>query len=132
MDFLKKAIEIFELNEELHKKDLKDVCGWLNVKTTEDLVLEKKYISINILRSQIDEMESTYEEFPRDRNRSLKILKELKSGKNPEPLYIEKDDKTSFVMEGRHRMVAFKWYGLEDFPIILVSKKNKHKITNKV
>lgn len=132
MDFLKKAIEIFDLNEELHHKDLKDVKDWMNVKSTDNLVLEKGFLSISSLLKQINEMESTYEEFPKDKNRTLKIFKELKKGKNPEPLYIEKGDESLFVMEGRHRMVAFKWYGLENIPIIFVSKKNKHKMTNKV
>lgn len=117
-----------EINKKLYDKDINDVKDWMNVKEVNDLNIEKKYLHFDLFNKQATEMESTYLEFPNDKERSLKILKELQSGKNPEPIYIEKNDPSLFIMEGRHRIVAFKWFNLKEIPVILVSKKNKNKL----
>jgi len=53
-----------------------------------------------------------------------KILNKLKSGNEPLPIYVEKDDPDNFVMEGRHRMVAFFLYGMDKVPVCYVGIKN--------
>lgn len=117
-----------EINKELYDKDINDVKDWMNVKDVNELNIEKTYLSIDLFNNQVKEMESTYLEFPKDKKRSLKILKELQSGKKPEPIYIEKNDPSLFIMEGRHRIVAFKWFDLKEVPVMLISIKKKNKL----
>ena len=39
-------------------------------------------------------------------------------------IYVEKNDKHLFAMEGRHRMVAFWLNKMKEIPVAYVSKKN--------
>lgn len=116
------------MNQELHNKDINEIVGWMNVNDRDDLIIEKTFLSFDLFNKQATEMEGTYSEFPKDKKRSLKIFNELKSGNDPEPIYIEKNDPNLFIMEGRHRIVAFKWFGLKEIPVIFVSVKNKNKL----
>ncbi len=36
----------------------------------------------------------------------------------------EKEDQNKFIMEGRHRIVAFKWLGLDEIVVAKVNKKD--------
>lgn len=40
----------------------------------------------------------------------------------PQPIYVGKDDPNNFIMEGRHRVVAFKWFGLNEIIVAEVSE----------
>ena len=68
-------------------------------------------------------MLGTYDEFPEDEARTRKILKALQSGEPVLPVFVEDGDTTHFIMEGRHRIVAFIQSGLSEIPVAFVSKK---------
>jgi hypothetical protein len=111
------------IDRELQKKDLLSVVGWLSADSPEDLVIEQpSQVPIDIFSKQINEMESTYDEFTEDKDRTEAIYDKIKNGEKPQPVYVEKDDVDLFVMEGRHRMVAFKWLGMSEVPLCYVSK----------
>lgn len=65
-------------------------------------------------------MESTYDEFLDEEKRSKYILSLLEKGDKVMPIFVENDDEDRFIMEGRHRIVAFMWYGLKEIPVIYV------------
>lgn len=54
----------------------------------------------------------------------------LKNGEKPIPIYVEKDDPHNFIMEGRHRIVAFYLMGFKDVEVARCSLKieNKNKL----
>ena len=104
-----------------HKpQDIKDVSEWLN--TSQDkLHLSLSSESISPFLPQILEMEDSFDEFPRDRKRTDKIVKLLRSGKPALPIYVEKGDFSNF-MKGRHRMTAFYLVGMKTILVCRVSK----------
>lgn len=112
-----------ELDQELHLKDLKDLAEWLGASSVGEIEIVFEMMPISLFEEAINSMESTYDEFPKDKARTKKIYKKLLDGESPQPIYIENGDSSNFVMEGRHRMVAFKWFKLEEVLVGKVSKK---------
>lgn len=118
----------FKLKESINESknptnaDIKSVSEWMNT-SVDNLIIDIKQEPIDKFISSIKEMYSTYEEFPRDAQRTKKIITLLKNGELPLPIYVEKNDPHLFVMEGRHRMVAFWLYGLTTIPVAYYSKK---------
>lgn len=109
-----------EFSNNTTQQDIKSVAEWLN--TTSD------HINITIVQEpiskfikQIREMYGTYDEYPKDQKRTEQIIRLLKHGSPPLPVYVEKDDPDLFVMEGRHRMVAFWLVGMETIPVAYAS-----------
>ena len=92
------------------KSDLKSVAQWLKT-TIENLDIQYVKEPMSNYVQSAKEMLNTYEEFPQDKKRTDKIMRLLKSGKDYLPVYVEKDDKDNFIMEGRHRIVAFYLLG---------------------
>lgn len=111
---LKQAIKLSQLS------DINDVGTWLQ-KNIKDIKFYYSLEPINIFMETILEMESTYDDFPDEAERSRKIFELLQQGEKPKAIFIEKNDSSKFIMEGRHRIVAFKWFGLEKVPVIYVS-----------
>ena len=107
----------------VNDQDLKDVGEWLDT-SVDNIKVELKREPISKFEKQIKEMYSTYDEFPKDEKRTNKILNQLKKGEKALPIYVEKNDKNLFVMEGRHRMVAFWLHEMKEIPVAYVSKKN--------
>lgn len=107
----------------INDQDLKDVSEWLDT-SVDNIKVELKKEPISKFEKQIKEMYSTYDEFPKDEKRTNKILNQLKEGEKALPIYVEKNDKNLFVMEGRHRMVAFWLHEMKEIPVAYVSKKN--------
>jgi len=107
--------------------DLKDVAGWLRT-TVDNLDIDYKSEPMSLYEKSAKEMYESYDEFPKDKKRTDKIIKLLKKGESPLPIYVEKDDPYNFVMEGRHRMVAFYLLGHKEVMVARVSSKNKNKI----
>lgn len=103
------------------KKDLASVAQWLNAKPDE-IVVHIRHEPIGKFLGQIKEMYGTYSEFPKDARRTEKIMQMLKQGAPMLPIYVEEDDPDLFVMEGRHRMVAFYLIGAKTIPVAYVSK----------
>lgn len=113
------------LNQDLFEKDLESITLWLNVESIKQIDVSMKLVNIETFQSQIDELESTFDECPEDKQRAINIFKNLKTGDAPQPIFVEKDDPKNFVMEGKHRIVAFKWFGLTEVLVAEVSKNNQ-------
>jgi hypothetical protein len=62
----------------------------------------------------------TYPKFPKDKARTDRIIKALRSGAIPWPIFVDTED--DFIIEGRHRIVAFHVLGLTEVPVVYVSK----------
>jgi hypothetical protein len=103
-----------------NQQDLDDVADWMNT-TPDKLSVEVKQEPIEKFIKQIREMYGTYDEFPEDEDRTNRILKLLKRGAKPLPIYVEAGDPHLFVMEGRHRMVAFWLAEMKTIPVAYVS-----------
>ena len=104
------------------QQDLKDVSEWMRT-TPDKLKIVTKQEPIEKFIKQIREMYGTYDEFPEDEERTNRILKLLKRGAQPMPIYVEANDPDLFVMEGRHRMVAFWLAGMKTIPVAYASVK---------
>lgn len=112
-------MRLYEFNDQATKED---VVGWFHkASSINDLVFKLKTYPISVFQKQIDEMESTYNEFSEDEQRTQEIYKVIKNGADIYPIYIEKGDESLFVIEGRHRMVAFSWLGILKIPVYEVS-----------
>ena len=102
--------------------DIKDVAEWLDT-TPNNLTIEIIEEPIQKFINQITEMYQTYDEFPKDAKRTRNIIKSIKQTGKLYPIYVEKNDPHLFVMEGRHRMVAFWLLKLNRSPVAYVSIK---------
>jgi hypothetical protein len=76
---------------------------------------------IESFMKQIKEMYDTYKEFPSDAHRTKSILNKLKMGEPEYPIYVERKDHNKFIIEGRHRIIAFWLSGLATIPVAYVS-----------
>lgn len=110
------------LDKDLFEKDLQSIALWLNVESVGHVHVKIKKIHIDTFEKQINEMEETYKEFPLEKKRTQKIFDKLNNGEMPQPIYVGKDDPNNFIMEGRHRVVAFKWFGLNEIIVAEVSE----------
>jgi hypothetical protein len=111
------------LDKDLFEKDLQSIALWLNVESVGHVHVKIKKIHIDTFEKQINEMEETYKEFPLEKKRTQKIFDKLNNGEMPQPIYVGKDDPNNFIMEGRHRVVAFKWFGLNEIIVAEVSEQ---------
>lgn len=118
-------MRIKELTESIDptQQDLKDVAHWMST-TPGKLQITIKQEPIEKFIKQIREMYGTYDEFPEDEERTERILNLLKNGAKPLPIYVEATDPDLFVMEGRHRMVAFWLAGMKTIPVAYVSTQS--------
>lgn len=113
------------MNKELHNNDLNDVADWLGVESHEQVETRIVKLPISNFLTQIKEMESSYDEFPEDRDRTEKIFNLLDSGECIQPVYVNDGDDLLFVMEGRHRIVAFYWKELEYIDVCFCKIKTR-------
>jgi hypothetical protein len=98
--------------------DLHSVAEWMNV-PLESLVFQYRLVPISIFAKQAEDMFGTYDEFPQDKKRTDKISKIIK--RQPAyPVFVEMDDPANFIMEGRHRIVAFWQAGMQQVPVFYV------------
>lgn len=104
------------------QSDINDVSDWLRCKPSL-LQLRLKNISAEVFYQMAQDMIGTYEEFPEDEARTRKILKAIQSGEPVLPVFVEDGDPTHFIMEGRHRIVAFIQSGIAEIPVAFVSKR---------
>ena len=110
-------------DKDLFEKDLQSIALWLNVESVGHVHVKIKKVHIDTFEKQINEMEETYKEFPLEKKRTQKIFDKLNNGEMPQPIYVGKDDPNNFIMEGRHRVVAFKWFGLNEIIVAEVSEQ---------
>ena len=116
------VIENNSVDDTVTDGDLQSVAEWLDT-TVDKLNVELKNEPIKKFANEIREMYNSYDEFPEDAQRTHRILKMLTRGAKPLPVYVEKNDPHLFVMEGRHRMVAFMLHGMKTIPVAYVSKR---------
>lgn len=114
------------MSNQINNSDLKDVAQWLRT-TVDDLDIEYRKEAINLYLKDAKEMFESYNEFPQDKKRTDKIIKLLKKGEEALPIYVENNDEHNFVMEGRHRMVAFYLLGYQEVLVARVQSKSKPK-----
>ena len=76
---------------EIIQKDIKSISEWLNT-SLDNLQIDYQIESMENYKNQAIEMLGTFDEFPKDERRMNKILKMLKNGEKPMPIYVEKDD----------------------------------------
>jgi hypothetical protein len=110
-------------DKELFEKDLRSIALWLNVESIEHIDITLSKMSLSNFANQITEMEKSYPEFPKEKERTQRIYNKLKKGEAPLPIFIQNGDENNFIMEGRHRIVAFKWLGLEEVIVAKVQEK---------
>lgn len=110
------------LDKVLFEKDLESIALWLNVESVGHIDVKIKKINISLFENQIKEMEDSYKEFPLEKKRTQKIFDKLNNGEMPQPVYVIKDDPDNYIKEGKHRIVAFKWFGLNEIIVAEVSE----------
>ncbi len=104
--------------------DLEDVSQWLNCKP-QQLIVRQTSLPLSFFHQTAEDMLGTFDEFPEDEARMQKILAAIRNGEPVLPVFIEDGDEHHFIMEGRHRIVAFYLAGIKAVPVAFVCK-NKH------
>lgn len=119
-------MKAYELNETADptEQDLRHVAEWLDVEPHQ-IQLELTRVPMTLFQDQPERMFDAYSRFPKERQRTEEILKLINAGKPLYPVYVEKDDPSMFVLEGRHRLVAFWMAGMKDIPVARVSVKTQ-------
>jgi hypothetical protein len=98
--------------------DIAAVCAWL--KTTEDkLRWASAQESIARFMPDIAVMLDSYSTFPKENRRTMAILKALHRGDVAYPVFVQAG--SDFILEGRHRIVAFHLFGMTEVPVVTVS-----------
>lgn len=115
------------MKKNVNENDLKDVAEWLDT-TVDNVKIEYKEEPMSLYEKDAKEMYASYDEFPEDKKRTDRILKLLKKGEKPLPMYVAQGDTHNFVMEGRHRMVAFYLLGYKEVLVARVSQKEQKKL----
>jgi len=111
---LKEAIDMSQLS------DIEAIGEWLR-KDINDIKFYYKSEPMEMFKDQAKEMESTYDEFIDEKERSEYILDLISERKNRiYPIFVELEDGDRFILEGRHRVVAFYWLKLDNIPVIYV------------
>lgn len=98
--------------------DLHSVAEWMG-RSLDNLVFQYQLVPISIFAKQAEEMFGTYDEFPKDKQRTDKISKIIKQ-QPAYPVFVEAGDPSNFIMEGRHRIVAFWQVGMQRVPVFYV------------
>lgn len=101
--------------------DLEDVAKWLKCKP-QQLALKRSSLPAETFRELVSGLVDSYDHLPGERKRMQKILKEIENGAPLLPVFIEEDDPENFIMEGRHRIVAFLLAGVTTVPVMFASK----------
>lgn len=102
--------------------DMKAVADWFHT-TVDNLEITVVQEPIHKFINQIENMKQSYGTFPKDVKRTKKVISDIKSSNKLYPIYVEKNDPHFFIMEGRHRIVAFMILGIKTIPVAYVSKK---------
>lgn len=106
-------------DKDVLKGDIESIAEWLDT-DVDNLKLTFKMEPIAKFKKQIIEMLGTYYEFPKDAKRTKKIVGLINKTKEVYPIFAEPEH--LFVMEGRHRMVAFWQLDLKEIPVFYCEK----------
>jgi hypothetical protein len=97
--------------------DLIDIGLWMKT-PPENLKYKLKMESIEKFKYTAEGMLETYQTFPQDAKRTNRIVKILNKTKRMLPIFVNPD--TNFIMEGRHRIVAFLLTNAKIIPVVYV------------
>ena len=101
--------------------DLDDAIEWFPGKEVSFIV--KENVPMSIFNNQALEMLSTYDEFPQEAKRTAKIKQLILKGGKQLPIFVDTIDiGHNFIVEGRHRIVAFYELGLTSVTVIEIVK----------
>lgn len=121
------ASEILDAYPELIRTgDLQKSVKWMQGVDLHDCEIQLTVESIEIFRKQITEMIESYPAYPKDRARMKKIMQEIKEGERALPVFVEYGDPQNFIIEGRHRIVAFDQLGMKKVIVARLREKTQH------
>lgn len=109
------------------KKDMKNVAEWFSTGVENIIFKEVKNEPIDYFLKDILECLASHDEFPQDARRTNKIMKEIMETGKVFPVYVEEGDDYKFIMEGRHRMIAFHLLGYKEIPVCYVVNNEPKK-----
>lgn len=108
------ATELLRIYPEFNQThDLQKAVKWMSGVVLQECEVNITIESIELFRSQIIEMVETYPAYPKDRARMKKIMHDIKAGERALPVFVEAADPSNFIIEGRHRIVAFDQLGMK-------------------
>lgn len=107
--------------------DLKDVSKWLKCKI-QDLSLRPANLPAERFHDLVEGLLASYAKCPAEKRRMEKILNKIQSGEPLLPVFIEENDPDNFIMEGRHRIVAFCIAKTPVIPVVFASKSPKSEL----
>ena len=108
-----------ELRGMVAPDDLDNVSQWLR-KPKEELIFRYAEVPLATFQKQIDEMEQGYVTFPDEGDRTSEIQQALERGGKMYPVFVQADDPAKFIIEGRHRIVAFARLQKPQVPVLFV------------
>lgn len=109
-----------EIANHVADDDLENVSEWIGA-PLESLTFTYAIEPMSVFQKQAEDMRGTYGQFPDDEARTDDILWNLKD-ESAYPVFVEQGDKLKFIMEGRHRIVAFLIRGLQQVPVFYVNQ----------
>lgn len=101
--------------------DLRAVAKWLKCQPSE-LVSRTETLSIESFRNHIESCKASYVHFPLEERRTQKIRRSLQKREPAFPVFVEEGDSDLFILEGRHRIVAFYDFGMKVVDVVFVSR----------
>lgn len=106
-------------------KDLIAVSSWLRAEDS-DIAYKIAYEPITKFTKDKERLKSL-SKFPKDLKRVKAIAGQLRKTGKLLPVFIEEDDPDMFIIEGRHRILAFWLTGQREIPVVYVNKKEELK-----
>jgi hypothetical protein len=103
--------------------DLLNVSEWLRC-GVDEIEIRFETVSIDVFRITIDECRSTYLEFPEDEARMNVIAEKLHAGDTDFAVFVQDGDTYNFILEGRHRIVAFDEVGMDEVLVAYVRQRS--------
>lgn len=102
--------------------DLKGLCAWLKCDPAR-LEIRKDKMAIEVFQAHIESCLASYPSFPKEAQRTQRILRRLQKGEPAYPVFVKEGDEAMFILEGRHRIVALYQQGVRSVEVGFVSAK---------
>lgn len=88
-----------EIDKVLAMRDIAHIQSRIN----DNIQLTVRTVKLNNIKQQLHLSE-------KEKRRALKIKKKLEGGFHPQPIYLHNGE----IIEGKHRLIAFNWHGIEE------------------
>ncbi len=115
--FIKDILTMQQVINMTSADDVNDVAQWLK-KPADQVIWQYKEVPSHGFEEQVLNMIGSYKNFPKDKVRTQHIFNILKKGGKPQPIFVDPAD--DFILEGRHRIVAFFLMDMPMVPVIYV------------